>query len=57
VIGAALGLGAGAVVGDQLQGRENHAYEQDQQISRNQQEINRQREQLEQMQRRGNEHY
>jgi phage tail tape-measure protein len=56
-IGAALGLGAGAVIGDQLQGRENQAYEQDHQINSNQQEISRQREQLEQMRRRGNEYY
>ena len=38
-IGTALGLGAGALIGDQLQGRENQAYDQDQQINANQQEL------------------
>ena len=38
-IGAALGLGAGALIGDQLQGRDNQAAQQDQQINRNQQEL------------------
>lgn len=51
-IGAALGLGAGALVGDQLQGRENAAYDQDQQINRNQQELENQRRDIEQLQRR-----
>lgn len=41
-IGGGLGLGAGALVGDQLQGQENENYRQDQQIQRNQQEIERQ---------------
>jgi phage tail tape-measure protein len=48
-IGAALGLGAGALVGDQLQGRENAGYEQDRQINQNQQEIERQRRELEEL--------
>jgi len=51
-IGAALGLGAGALIGDQLQGRENQAVEQDQQINRNQQELMRQRTELEELRRR-----
>jgi phage tail tape-measure protein len=51
-IGAALGLGAGALIGDQLQGRENAAYEQDQQINQNDQEILRQRRELEELRRR-----
>jgi hypothetical protein len=53
VLGAALGLGAGALIGDQLQGRDNRAAEQDQQILRNQQEIARQRAELEDIRRRG----
>jgi phage tail tape-measure protein len=51
-IGAALGLGAGALIGDQLQGRENQALEQDQQINRNQQDLMRQRAELEELRRR-----
>ena len=42
-IGTAFGLGAGALIGDQLQGRENQAAEQDQQIYRNQQQLEQQR--------------
>jgi hypothetical protein len=53
VLGAALGLGAGALIGDQLQGRDNHAAQQDQQIIKNQQEIARQRAELEEIRRRG----
>jgi phage tail tape-measure protein len=52
-IGGLLGLGAGAVLGDQLQGRDNKAAEQDQQITRNQQELARQRAELEEIRRRG----
>jgi phage tail tape-measure protein len=48
-IGTALGLGAGALIGDQLQGRENVANDQDQQIYRNQQELENQRRELEQL--------
>ncbi len=51
-IGGGLGLGAGALIGDQLQGHENQALDQDQAIYRNQQEISRQRSELEQLQRR-----
>jgi outer membrane lipoprotein SlyB len=51
-IGGGLGLGAGALIGDQLQGRENQAWEQDQQIYRNQQDIMRQRQELEDLRRR-----
>ena len=46
-IGGALGLGAGALIGDQLQGRENQSYEQDRQIYQNEQEILRQRRDIE----------
>jgi phage tail tape-measure protein len=50
-IGGLLGLGAGALVGDQLQGRDNQAAEHDQAIYRNQQEIERQRRDLEELRR------
>jgi phage tail tape-measure protein len=50
-IGGLLGLGAGALVGDQLQGRDNRAAEQDQAIYRNQEEIERQRRELEELRR------
>ncbi|HWO43120.1 MAG TPA: glycine zipper domain-containing protein [Candidatus Eisenbacteria bacterium] len=53
VLGAALGLGAGALIGDQLQGRDHKAAEQDQQIMRNEQELARQRAELEEIRRRG----
>src|SRR6266704_1056540 len=42
-IGGALGLGTGALVGDQLQGQQNDNYRQDEQIRRQQREIDRQR--------------
>ena len=45
-IGGAFGLGAGALVGDQLQGQENTNYRQQQQINRNQAELDRQRQDL-----------
>ena len=45
-IGTGVGLGAGALIGDQLQGRENQAAEQDDQIYQNQQELQRQRAEL-----------
>jgi len=51
-IGGALGLGAGALVGDQLQGRENQAYDQDRQINQNQQELQRQRREIDDLKRR-----
>jgi outer membrane lipoprotein SlyB len=51
-IGGGLGLGAGALIGDQLQGRENQASEQDQQIYRNQQDLTRQRQELDDLRRR-----
>ncbi|MGB7950434.1 MAG: glycine zipper domain-containing protein [Candidatus Binatia bacterium] len=51
-IGGGLGLGAGALIGDQLQGRENQAWEQDQQIYQNQQNLSRQRQELEDLRRR-----
>jgi uncharacterized protein HemX len=51
-IGGALGLGAGALIGDQLQGRDNQAQDQDQQIYSNQQELERQRRDLDELRRR-----
>jgi phage tail tape-measure protein len=51
-IGGLLGLGAGALIGDQLQGRDNQAAEHDQQIQRNQLEIDRQRSEIEAIRRR-----
>lgn len=50
-IGGALGLGAGALVGDQLQGHENTNSYQQQQINRNQAEIDRNRQQIQRLQR------
>jgi hypothetical protein len=50
-IGGGLGLGAGALVGDQLQGQENRNYQQDRQIQTQQREINRQREDINQLKR------
>jgi hypothetical protein len=45
-------LGAGALIGDQLQGRENVAADQQQQINQNEQELERQRRELEELRRR-----
>jgi phage tail tape-measure protein len=50
-IGGALGLGAGALVGDQLQGHEITNYRQQQQINRNQYEIDRNRQEIQRLQR------
>src|SRR6476659_2140037 len=50
-IGGGLGLGAGALVGDQLQGQENQNYRQQDQIDRNQAEIDRQRREVERLRR------
>lgn len=50
-IGGAFGLGAGALVGDQLQGQENTNYRQQQQINRNQAELDRQRQEIQRLQR------
>jgi phage tail tape-measure protein len=50
-VGGGLGLGAGALVGDQLQGQENTNYQQQQQINRNQAEINRSRQEIERLKR------
>src|SRR5207249_9684377 len=50
-VGGGLGLGAGALIGDQLQGQENTNYQQQQQINRNQAEINRSRQEIERLKR------
>lgn len=46
-IGGALGLGTGALIGDQLQGQEQKQQEQQRQIEQNQAELERQRRELE----------
>ena len=51
-IGGLLGLGGGALIGDQLQGRDNAASDQDRQINQNEQELLRQRRELEELKRR-----
>jgi outer membrane lipoprotein SlyB len=50
-IGGVLGLGAGALIGDQMQGQEYRNSEQDEQIRRNQHEIDRQRYEAERLRR------
>jgi outer membrane lipoprotein SlyB len=48
-IGGALGLGAGALVGDQLQGQEIKQTDQQKQINTNQAELDRQRRELDEL--------
>jgi len=48
-IGGALGLGAGALVGDQMQGQEIKQTDQQRQINSNQADLDRQRRELEQL--------
>ncbi len=55
-IGGALGLGAGALIGDQLQGQEIQNQQQDQQIRTNQAELDRQRQELERLKRQRSEY-
>jgi hypothetical protein len=50
-VGGALGLGAGALVGDQLQGQEIQQQQQDEQLRRNQAELDRQRYEIERIKR------
>lgn len=52
-IGGVLGLGAGALVGDQLQGQDNKQADQQRQIDANQAELDRQRRELERMRKAG----
>lgn len=51
LIGGGLGLGAGALIGDQMQGQEIQNQRQDQQIRRNQGELDRQRQEVERLKR------
>jgi phage tail tape-measure protein len=48
-VGGALGLGAGALVGDQMQGQEIRQSDQQRQIDANQAELDRQRRELERL--------
>src|SRR3954452_18830455 len=52
-IGGALGLGSGALVGDQLQGQEQRQSDQQRQIDTNQAELDRQRRELERLKKQG----
>ena len=52
-IGGALGLGSGALVGDQLQGQEQKQSDQQRQIDANQAELERQRRDLEKLRKTG----
>jgi outer membrane lipoprotein SlyB len=52
-IGGALGLGSGALVGDQLQGQQNRQADQQKQIDSNQAELERQRRELERLRKQG----
>jgi outer membrane lipoprotein SlyB len=52
-IGGALGLGSGALVGDQLQGQEYKQADQQRQIDANQAEIERQRRDMDKLRRQG----
>ena len=52
-VGGTLGLGAGALVGDQLQGQEIKHTDQQRQVDSNQTEIERQRRELEKLRRQG----
>src|SRR5436853_2896382 len=51
LIGGGLGLGAGALVGDQLQGQDNRSYRQDEEIRSNQQELDRQQYEIDRLRR------
>ena len=51
LIGGGLGLGAGALIGDQLQGQEIQNQRQDRQIQSNQAELDRQRQEIERQRR------
>ena len=48
-VGGTLGLGAGALIGDQLQGQEQKQTDQQSQINTNQAELDRQRRELEEL--------
>src|SRR5215470_2604307 len=50
-VGGGLGLGAGALIGDQMQGQENQNYRHDEEIRRNQSDINRQQQENDRLRR------
>ena len=50
-VGGGLGLGAGALLGDQLQGQENRNYQQDRQIRKQQSDIERQQSEINRLRR------
>ncbi|MBM4262632.1 MAG: hypothetical protein FJ145_14525 [Deltaproteobacteria bacterium] len=52
-VGGLLGLGAGALIGDQIQGTDNRQIDQQRQIDSNQAEIERQRRELERLRKQG----
>ena len=52
-IGGTLGLGTGALLGDQLQGQDNRQADQQRQIDSNQAELDRQRSELERLKKQG----
>ncbi|HZA56209.1 MAG TPA: glycine zipper domain-containing protein [Candidatus Udaeobacter sp.] len=52
-IGGVLGLGTGALVGDQLQGQDHKQVDQQRQIDSNQAELDRQRRELERLKKQG----
>lgn len=52
-IGGVLGLGTGALVGDQLQGQDHKQADQQRQIDSNQAELDRQRRELERLKKQG----
>ena len=52
-IGGTLGLGTGALVGDQMQGQEQRQTDQQRQIDSNQAELDRQRRELDRLKRQG----
>jgi outer membrane lipoprotein SlyB len=52
-IGGAVGLGSGALIGDQLQGQEHKQVDQQRQIDSNQAELERQRRDLEKLRKQG----
>lgn len=52
-VGGLLGLGAGALIGDQIQGTDNRQSDQQRQIDGNQAEIERQRRELERLRKQG----
>ncbi len=56
LIGGGLGLGAGALVGDQMQGQEIQNQRQDQQIRRNEDELYRQSRDIERLRRQQSEY-